>query len=66
MRLPIQEINEFLNANKDLQDEMNRYHEQRGDVHEEINEVDDQVVNQYHRLKTYILEKKMGLLTGNK
>jgi hypothetical protein len=66
MRLPIQEINEFLIANKDLQDEMNRYHVQRGDVQEEINEVDDQVMNQYHRLKTYILEKKMGLLTGKK
>ena len=66
MRLPIQEINEFLNANKDLQDEMNRYHVQRGDVQEEINEVDDKVMNQYHRLKTYILEKKMGLLTGKK
>jgi hypothetical protein len=66
MRLPIQEINEFLNANKDLQDEMNRYHVQRGDVQAEINEVDDKVMNQYHRLKTYILEKKMGLLTGKK
>jgi hypothetical protein len=66
MRLPIQEANDFLNANKDLQDEMNRYHVQRGDAEEEINEFDDKVMNQYHRLKTYILEKKMGLLTGNK
>ena len=66
MRLPIQEVNDFLNANKELHDEMNRYHTQRGDVIEDINEIEDQVMNQYHRLKTYILEKKMGLLTGNK
>ena len=66
MRLPIQEVNDFLNANKELHDEMNRYHVQQGDVNEELNEIDDHVMNQYHRLKTYILEKKMGLLNGKK
>ena len=64
MRLPIQEANDFLNANKELLEEMNRYHFERGELREEIKEVDDKVMNQYHRLKTYILEKKMGLLTG--
>ena len=63
MHLRIQEANDFLKANKELQDEMNRYHLERGVVQEEINEVEGKVMIQYHRLKTYILEKKMGLLS---
>ncbi|HTE27664.1 hypothetical protein [Flavitalea sp.] len=64
MRLPIQEANDFLNANKDLLEEMNRYYVERRQAQDEVNEGDEKVMNQYHRLKTYILEKKMGLLTG--
>ena len=63
MRLRIQEANDFLNANKELQDEMNRYHLERGVIQEDLNEVEGKVLIQYHRLKTYILEKKMGLLS---
>ncbi|MBC7827443.1 MAG: hypothetical protein H7122_06845 [Chitinophagaceae bacterium] len=66
MSFLIQDANDFLNINKELLDEMNRYYEERGEIQDEINDIDDKTMNQYHRLKTYILEKKMGLLSGNK
>ncbi|RYG42693.1 MAG: hypothetical protein EOO01_22615 [Chitinophagaceae bacterium] len=64
MRPPIQEAHDFLNVNKDLVDEMDRYDTERGQLPENFNEDDEKLMNRYHRLKTYILEKKMGLLTG--
>jgi hypothetical protein len=64
MRPAIQEASDFLNANIELLDEMNRYYKEREQLQDELNDDDEKVMNQYHRLKTYILEKKMGLLTG--
>lgn len=66
MSFHIQDANDFLNVNRELLDEMNRYYEERGEIRDEINDIADKTMNQYHRLKTYILEKKMGLLSGNK
>jgi hypothetical protein len=64
MRPAIQEASDFLNANIELLDEMNRYYKEREQLQDELNDDHEKVMNQYHRLKTYILEKKMGLLTG--
>jgi hypothetical protein len=64
MRPAIQEASDFLNANIELLDEMNRYYKEREQLQDELNDDDEKVMNQYHRLKTYILEKKMGLLTA--
>ena len=65
MRPLVHEAQEFLNANQALLDEMNRYDEKRKQSPEEITDNEEKILNQYHRLKTFILEKKMGLLNDN-
>jgi len=64
MPISIHEAQEFLDHNKDLLDEMVRYYAQRSEGLEEFQDGDEKTMFQFHKLKTYILEKKMGLLPG--
>jgi hypothetical protein len=62
------EAREFLTTNQELLDEMIRYYEQRPANQEDAadgdqyDSEDDLLMSRYHKLRTYILEKKMGLL----
>jgi len=65
MSTPVNEAQEFLNANKDLLEEMIRYNQNKPPGSEDKFEGDEMILHQYNKLKTYILEKKMGLLSNN-
>ena len=62
MSITLPEAEDFLNNNRELLNEMLKYHEKLGNADEATPSDDEKVISQYHKLKTYILEKKMGLL----
>ena len=62
MSVTLLEVSEFLKANKELLHEMLAYKSQKLPEEEEEIEDDAKLISQYQRLKTYLLEKKMGLL----
>lgn len=62
----VQEARDFLVANQVLLDEMINYDQKRNHVFEEITDADEKLLNEFYRLRTYILEKKMGLLGRGK
>jgi len=62
MSLSLLEVSEFLKANKDLLQEMLAHKSKQLPMEDEEIEDDAKLISQYRRLKTYLLEKKMGLL----
>ena len=62
MSISLLEVSEFLKANKELLHEMLAYKSQQLPIEDEEIEDDAKLISQYRRLKTYLLEKKMGLL----
>ena len=62
MSVTLLEVSEFLKANKEVLNEMLAYKSQKFPEEEEEIEDDAKLISQYQRLKTYLLEKKMGLL----
>jgi len=62
MSISLLEVTEFLKANKELLHEMLAYKSKQLPIDDEEIEDDAKLISQYRRLKTYLLEKKMGLL----
>jgi hypothetical protein len=62
MSVTLLEVSEFLKDNKELLHEMLVYKSQKLPAEDEEIEDDAKLMSQYQRLKTYLLEKKMGLL----
>jgi hypothetical protein len=64
MSITLPEAEAFLKNNSELLNEMVKYQEKMGNSSDEAANDDDKIISQYHKLKTYILEKKMGLLNA--
>jgi hypothetical protein len=64
MSVTISEAEDFLNNNRELLDEMLKYQQTRSTTDLQPSEGDERTLSQYHKLRTYLLEKKMGLLNA--
>ena len=64
MSVSISEAEDFLNNNRDLLNEMLKYQQSRPQTEQDKMEGDENILSQYHKLRTYLLEKKMGLLNA--